>query len=254
MKKNRHFTSADWHKRFLHQALWTTAIRNYLFNSTGFSPDLRVLEVGCGTGAVLSQVPFSQYQVFGVDINRNYLNYAYTQFKTLHLTEGDGHLLPYSANVFDLVFCHYLLLWVNYPRKILQEFKRVGKTGAKAIILAEPDYGGRIDSPPELEKLGRAQTESLQLQGANPFTGRSLLQLAHSSGLKVLEFGVLGSQSTPEIDQDYLESEWDMLNHDLAGHFTASDLQTYQKLDRQAWSDGIRVLFIPTFYLYAEIT
>ena len=133
------------------------------------------------------------------------------------------------------------------------EFKRVGKPGAKAIIFAEPDYGGRIDFPPELEKLGVTQTQSLQVQGANPFTGRSLLQLARSSGLKVLEFGVLGSQSTPDIDQAYLESEWVMLNHDLAEHLSASDLKTYQMLDRQAWSDGTRVLFIPTFYMYAEI-
>ena len=254
MKNKRHFSSADWHKRFLQQGLWTTAIRNYLFKKVDFNPDSRILEVGCGTCAVLSQAPFNQNQVFGVDINRNHLNYAHTQFRSLYLTQGDGQLLPYSANVFDLVFCHYLLLWVNHPRKILQEFKRVGKIGAKTIIFAEPDYGGRIDFPPELEKLGVAQTESLQLQGANPFTGRSLLQLARSSGLKVLEFGVLGSQSTPDIDQAYLESEWDMLNQDLAGYLTDSDLHTYQELDHQAWSDGTRVLFIPTFYLYAEIT
>jgi len=253
MKNYTHFSTTDWHNRFLRQSLWTTAIRNYVFKNTNLAPESRILEVGCGTGAVLSQNA-KEFHAFGVDINLEYLNFAHKHFNSLHISQGDGHSLPYSVDVFDLVFCHYLLLWVEKPIKILQEFKRVCKTGAKIIVFAEPDYGGRIDAPSELEDLGHAQTESLQSQGANPFIGRNLLQLAHSTGLKVLEFGVLGSQSTTEIDYAFLESEWEMLLHDLSGHIDQSELNRYYLLDRKAWEDGTRVLFIPTFYLHAEVT
>ena len=253
MNKNSRFSATEWHKRFVQQTSWTTAIRNYLFNRLGLDADSRILEVGCGTCAVLSQKPISDYQTFGLDINHQYLSFANNHFNSLHLSQGDGHLLPYSSEVFDLVYCHYLLLWVNDPAKILREFKRVGKIGAKIMILAEPDYGGRIDYPPELEKLGIAQTLSLQNQGANPFIGRSLSQLVHSTGLRVIEFGVLGSQSTPTFDQDFLESEWTMLYYDLSKHLDEITLKRYRLLDQNAWADGTRVLFIPTFYLYAEI-
>ena len=136
--------------------------------------------------------------------------------------------------------------------KILEEFKRVCKNGAKIVIFAEPDYGGRIDSPRELVNLGIAQTNSLKLQGADPSIGRNLPRLAHNAGLKILEFGVLGSQSSPVIDHDFLESEWEMLSHDLSGQLDKATLKEYQILDEKAWDNGTRVLFIPTFYLFAE--
>lgn len=253
MNNPRLLSTADWHKRFEQQAMWTTAIRNHLVNVAKIGPNARVLEVGCGTGAVLSRSLFKDHQAFGIDINPNFLNFAQKRDPSVLLSQGDGHLLPYSHNVFDLVYCHYLLLWVEDPVRILQECKRVGKDGGRVMIFAEPDYGGRIDAPLELEKLGKAQTESLKLQGANPFIGRDLLKFAHSAGLKVLEFGVLGSQSTSNMNPAFLNSEWEMLNYDLAGILSSSELKAYQQIDRQAWAACIRVLFIPTFFLYAEI-
>ena len=44
----------DWHKRFVQQAGWTSELRNYLFKRAGLPAARRVLEVGCGSGAILS--------------------------------------------------------------------------------------------------------------------------------------------------------------------------------------------------------
>jgi hypothetical protein len=43
----------DWHSRYLQQAGWTSKLRGYLFQRAGVDKASRVLEVGCGTGAVL---------------------------------------------------------------------------------------------------------------------------------------------------------------------------------------------------------
>ena len=251
--KIKPLSTAEWHKRFMQQSLWTTAIRNYLFKNESFRLDSRVLEIGCGTSAVLSQLPINDILLFGIDINREYLKFGQNMGKTLNLAQGDGHELPYPANNFDLIFFHYLLLWVEQPELILQEAARVGKTGSKIFLLAEPDYGGRVDAPPALEDLGKVQIESLLTQGADPFIGRKLPQIAKSAGLNILEFGILGSQSSLQIDQAYIESEWEMLKHDLSDQLTDSELHQYQTIDSQAWLEGLRVLFIPTFYLSAEI-
>lgn len=246
-------SNAQWHARFLHQAAWTTAIRNYVFNSTTFGSNPRVLEVGCGTCAVLSQIKSINGVMVGIDIDLDFIRFAQEEDQDLQLAQADGHSLPFLSNYFDLVFCHYLLLWIADPVQILREFARVGKPGGRAVIFAEPDYGGRIDYPPALETLGRAQTRGLQLQGADPLAGRKLLQHANSAGLNILETGVLGSQSDPEIDLNFISSEWTVLLSDLSDIVDQAELRKFREADLKAWQAGNRVLHIPTFYLIAEI-
>jgi cyclopropane fatty-acyl-phospholipid synthase-like methyltransferase len=46
--------SVDWHARYLQQARWTRPLREYLYGKAGVDSARRVLEVGCGTGALLA--------------------------------------------------------------------------------------------------------------------------------------------------------------------------------------------------------
>lgn len=250
MQKKKLSTHA-WHERFVQQASWTKTIRNYLFSKASLTPKSYILEVGCGTCAILSQIQGGLK--LGIDIDLKFLKFSQKALKDLYLIQGDGHQMPFSSKVFDLVFCHYLLLWVDNPGAMLKEFARIGKPGAKVIILAEPDYGGRIDYPPTLKSLGQAQTKSLQNQGSDPFIGRKLLHMAQSAGMKILESGVLGSQSSNDPDPKFIKSEWDILKSDLSDELSNEELLKFQQIDLQAWNDGIRVLFVPTFYLIAEI-
>lgn len=252
MEKSK-LTPTKWHKRFVQQAKWTNHLRNYLLDKIALHPNSLVLEVGCGTCAVLSQITNENILTFGIDIDLEYLKFGRDNFDALHLVNGNGMSLPYPANSFDLVFCHYLLLWVENPIRIMQEFSRVGKPGANVVILAEPDYGGRIDYPPPLQELGEAQIKGLQQQGANPYIGRRIRELTISSGMTIIEHGVLNSQSDNEIDQEFIESEWQMLEHDLSNQLTESEIQHFKQIDLIAWRHGVRVLFIPIFYLLAEI-
>ena len=49
-------TMMNWHLRYIQQANWTRELREYLFQRTGMATAERVLEVGCGTGAILGEV------------------------------------------------------------------------------------------------------------------------------------------------------------------------------------------------------
>lgn len=238
----------EWHARFAQQAGWTAEVRRHLFAQAGLKPGDRVLEVGCGTGAVMAAVADEfDLHLTGVDIDRPSLIFNHAQHPTFSLAQGDGHYLPFVDGAFDAVYCHYLLLWVADPALVLAEMRRVTRPGGVVIALAEPDYAGRIDCPPPLDELGRLQTQSLTRQGANPEMGSKLQGLFQQAGLLNVYSDTLVAQGDPDphpIDP----LEWAVLRADLDGLVSEEDLAQYAALDRDARALGQRVLFIPTFY------
>lgn len=241
-----------WHRRFSHQAEWTSQVREYLFGRALPQDGGTVIEVGCGTGAVLSRLPTSARR-FGLDIDAAFLRHAAEVVPDTPLICGDAHRLPFSSGCFDIACCHFLLLWVADPLCVLREMTRVSKPGGAVLVLAEPDYGGRIDHPDTLTALGAAQTSSLRKQGADPLVGRKLPGMLHAAGLVDIEIGIIGSQWQPPLPPGHQESEWETLHHDLGNDLTGAELAQYQTADRAAWENGSRVLFVPTFYAFGLV-
>jgi ubiquinone/menaquinone biosynthesis C-methylase UbiE len=236
-----------WHSRFTQQAKWTASTRDYLFSKAGISPDSRVLEVGCGTGAVLSQLPGSHQ--YGLDINTDHLNIA--KITNLKIIQANALNIPFPDNYFDIVYLHYFLLWVNDPMEILNEIYRVTKNKGNLIAIAEPDYSGRIDFPNSLNKLGELQTRSLISQGADPFIGKKLPFLFSHLDVTIEEFGVInGLWSFPQNEDDF-KLEWQVINHDLSNTVSSEELRKCKELEIKAHQNKSFVRFIPTFYLLA---
>ncbi|MBL7162127.1 MAG: methyltransferase domain-containing protein [Anaerolineales bacterium] len=238
----------DWHRRFTQQARWTRDLRAYLYPRVGFSKAERILDVGCGTGALLGEFQSQgDALVYGLDVQRAHLKLAQTNEAAL-LSQGDAHQLPYPDSLFDITLCHYLLLWISNPTQALHEMVRITRPGGAVLALAEPDYGGRIDHPPELEQLGKWQIESLQAQGADPFMGRKLAGLFNKVGLQKVETGVLGAQWQGAPSKEEWQSEWAVLEADAELIKGIETLRGLKARAEQAWQSGNRVLFVPTFY------
>lgn len=239
----------DWHKRYLQQARWTFQARQYLYRKAGMDRAGRVLDVGCGTGALLKEPGFlREARIHGLDISRENLKLARINAPLTDLVEGNALVLPYAGGSFDIVFCHFLLLWVRQPDHVVAEMKRVVRNGGWVLLLAEPDYGGRIDFPEDLAEVGRLQSQALRDKGAAPETGRKLAWLLNSTGLTDIETGVLGgqwSQGEPAIDR---EDEWRVIRSDLSGRLSVSEINRLESVDARAWKSGERVLYVPTFY------
>ena len=242
-------STLDWHKRFEQQARWTQDLRRYLYPRVGLSEAECILDVGCGTGALLGELKsLSDALVFGMDIQRESLELAQTNQGVL-LSQGDAHHLPYPKNSFDITQCHFTLMWVSDPKEVLDEMVRVSNTGGVVIALAEPDYGGRVDYPIELEQIGEWQIESLKTQGADPFMGRKLSALFSGAGLINVETGVLGAQWTGTQSKDEVDLEWAVLESDIEKTFRdLESLKIFKEIDKTSRERGERVLYVPTFY------
>lgn len=271
------FEPEFWHQRFAEQTRWTTQVREYLFGLASLESADRILEVGCGTGAVLCDLPGQTAEprsigdagwmpartesapynvpprypaVFGMDINCESLILASKYAPNAALTCGDAHLLPYAARSFDIVFCHFTVLWLREPATALLEMRRVTRPGGWVLCLAEPDYGGRIDYPPGLELMGEWQRRALKVQGADPVIGRSLGALLTRAGLKEVQSGVLGGQ-WQHPTQENGDLEWAVLVKDfeeLPIPPTPEEASALRSIDRKARRNGERLLYVPTFY------
>jgi len=254
MNEHLPLTVDTWHQRFRQQASWTSPARHYLLEKAKVTLQDRILEVGCGTGAILGELAELNDLSFGIDVSQKYVEYCQKNFEKPHLAAADAYHLPFSDSRFDLVCCHYFLLWIERPEQIIAEIRRVLKSGGKLLIFAEPDYGGRIDHPPALESLGLAQIESLKLQGADPFMGRKLAGLISAfPEFHHTEIGIMGYQAGLKQDQAFWESEWQILTQDLSGVLAPTELDRLRQIDQAARQTGSRVLYVPTFFLFTEV-
>jgi ubiquinone/menaquinone biosynthesis C-methylase UbiE len=241
----------NWHTRFSQQANWTRALRNYIFEKVGLKDAQRVLEVGCGTGAILSELS-KQVNVYGLDLNPTALTECRVHAPSASLVQGDALQLPYLNKSFDIVYSHFLLLWVRDPLRALLEMKRVTRAGGYIIAFAEPDYFQRIDQPDELIPLGKWQTEALIRQGANPGIGAQLAELFFKAGITIIETGPIQSQEREPSDEEW-EIEWDVIESDLTGWIANSDIQRMKHIDKETRQQKRRVLKVPTYFAWGRV-
>jgi SAM-dependent methyltransferase len=246
-------SARDWHRRYQQQANWTRLARQFLAKQLNFANARRMLDVGCGTGALFPDLERTTLApIVGLDIDFESLLLAKDSNPQQSLTCGDTFFLPYPGDCFDIVLCHYLLLWLPNPPAALEEMVRVTRKGGYVCILAEPDYGGRIDYPPVFERIGQLQMESLRDQGADPTVGRKLPGLLMQTELINPQVTLIGGHWSGPPEVQAWSSEWDVLEEDLRGHLPDSTLQALRQQDAAAWKRGERLLYVPTFYAWGR--
>jgi ubiquinone/menaquinone biosynthesis C-methylase UbiE len=243
------FSTADWHRRYQQQAGWSKTVRDHFFLNLNLPDQAFILEVGCGTGAVLADYSKNpSITTFGLDLDCTALQFSHNEDPSVIFTCGNTNALPYTNASFDLTFCHYLLLWLKNPLSAIEEMKRVTRPGGSVCAFAEPDYGGRIAYPDELAKLTDQQTRSLIQQGANPSIGRQLRHLFTQTGLKNIQTGVLASEWNASSRS--METEMEILANDLA---LLGDDQNSAKAIPNTQFPRDCIYLIPTFYACGQV-
>lgn len=123
-------------KRNFHELM----IRDLLLFTLGDVKDKRILDIGCGEGAYLDIIAKIGGQIFGQDINSEYVNRALKNLKekgySTDIKVGTATKILFNDNYFDVVFAADFFEHVSYDEKdrVIAEVYRVLKPGGLFVI------------------------------------------------------------------------------------------------------------------------
>ncbi|MBM3957553.1 MAG: class I SAM-dependent methyltransferase, partial [Gemmatimonadetes bacterium] len=124
------------------QAARTAPMRRHLYRKASLARRSRVLDVGCGTGGVTAEIAAATAGgVVGVDRDAGLLEYAASACGTAEFVQADCERLPFPDGAFDMVTCHFFLMWARDAGAAVREMVRVLEPGGVLLAAAEPDYG-----------------------------------------------------------------------------------------------------------------
>ena len=160
-----------------------------------FTPATRLLEVGCGTGAMLRLLvrrPDFKGLALGIDHSRQFIEVAGELAHRegvddkLAFQVGDAHALDFPPGTFDLVIAHTLMSHVTDPAMVLSEIACVVKPGGTVVIF-DGDYASLSYAYPD-HGFGRQIDNALAVAAFNnPRIMRDLPRLIPRVGLALSE-------------------------------------------------------------------
>jgi ubiquinone/menaquinone biosynthesis C-methylase UbiE len=144
-----------------------------IFDEVQLRPEEAVLEVGCGSGAIIRWLARlgGAHRIVAVDVNRYLLREAAALARkegledSIEFHEGSAEALPFAADQFDATLC-FTVLEEGDADVMLAEFVRVTKPGGRvAIIVRSIDMSRwvNLQLPAELKK----KVEAPQLLAGN---------------------------------------------------------------------------------------
>ncbi|MDT7041209.1 methyltransferase domain-containing protein [Candidatus Nitronereus thalassa] len=150
-----------------------------------------VLEVGCGSAPLLQAVAesFSPTRVVGIDMSLNRLQFFRSNQQhtgsTAHVLSANAYALPFPSGRFDVVYCRFLLEYLESPLRAIEEMVRVCRPNGRIIL---QDLDGQLlwhfPEDEDLEPLVHEVVNYLRTKGFDPFLGRKLFTFCHRATLQ----------------------------------------------------------------------
>jgi ubiquinone/menaquinone biosynthesis C-methylase UbiE len=166
-----------------------------ILEGTALSPGTRLLEVGCGVGAVLGILgdAFPGVTLAGVDLEARQIEMARDHLRergiAADLRCADGRALPYDDGSFDHVWMMWFLEHVPDAVGALREARRVLVAGGELTAI-EVDYNTTWASPTsdEVETLFMAIARAMDANGHSD-AGRRLETWLSEAGFRSIDPG-----------------------------------------------------------------
>jgi trans-aconitate methyltransferase len=169
-------------------------------------PGERILDLGCGTGHLTSQIAEKGAKVLGVDRSASMVQQAREKYPTLQFEVMDAREISF-AEPFDAVFSNATLHWIKEPEKVIAGIAAAVKPGGRFVA----EFGGKGNTKQLLAALGRAWRK-LAIAGPppDPWYYPSIAEysvLLEKHGLEVT-YAILFDRPTPLEDGERGLHNW----------------------------------------------
>lgn len=224
------FSNAEAYERFMGR--WSKRLATLFMDFAGVEEGDRVLDVGCGTGALALAVAAAMWrsEVVGVDPSAPYVDYARsrTADPRIRFEVGDAQGLPFPDASFDKCLAMLVISLIPDARRAVDEMRRVTRPGGQ-VASCVWDHGGGMtmlrafwDAAVALDPAAEPQH-----QRHMPYCrSGELTALWTSAGLEQVE------ESSLEITQDFASFE-DFWSPFLGGQGRTSSYVLSLPPDRQ---------------------
>jgi len=128
---------SDWIAYMLDRKRVRQVVKSILFHfDITLEERHRVLDVGCGFGGLLLVLQNYFDEVFGIDINKEYVKWAKKRAVRSKVICGNAIKLPWPDRYFDLVICTDVFEHISYEEQefALSELMRVLKPGGHGFL------------------------------------------------------------------------------------------------------------------------
>ncbi len=175
----------------------------------GLKPNMKVLDAGCGTGAVTRRMASKilPEKAYGVDVDPVFIDVAKKAaaregVKNVHFELGNIDNLKFEKGTFDLSYCRLVLMHVENPVTTISELKRVTKSGG-IIGASDVDDGAMLWFPqtPKLFELWSTFGQRAKTRGDDRYIGRQLFSIFTEAGLNsvsIYPLPMYATQQNPE--------------------------------------------------------
>jgi SAM-dependent methyltransferase len=154
-------------------------------------PGMKVLDVGCGTGAITAGIARAvgpSGRALGVDRDESLLEIAWRNDEGAQFVARDLLTLDFDAE-FDIVTAARVLQWISDPARAVERMVAAVKPGGRVVVL---DYNHdrnswSPDPPPEFQRFYAAFLEWRASNGWNNAMADHLPALFEAAGLADIE-------------------------------------------------------------------
>ena len=142
-----------------------------MFGMLGAKPGERILDLGCGDGALTAEIKALGAHVLGVDLSDELL--AVARMKGLNVRKVDGHALDFVSE-FDAVFSNAALHWMRKPNLVI--------AGVARALRPRGRFVGELGGHGNVAAIATAMRAVGAARGGDPRYGRAVV-LPHRRGI-----------------------------------------------------------------------